>query len=79
MIQPHGSAENNRDSPHGTVDLHGLFVQEAIEKTEEAVQVSLAVVLIEATIDATAHSILIAYKISIVRRTLAAKASKNSG
>jgi len=29
--------ENNRDSPPGTIDLHGLYVKEAIEKTEEAI------------------------------------------
>jgi hypothetical protein len=32
-------AENNKQSPDGTIDLHGLFVQEAIDRTEEAVQV----------------------------------------
>lgn len=32
-----GSTENNRDSPPGTIDLHGLYVKEAIEKTEAAI------------------------------------------
>lgn len=30
-------AENNRDSPPGTIDLHGLYVKEAIERTEGAI------------------------------------------
>lgn len=30
---------NNQNQPRGTIDLHGLYVQEAIEKTERAVQV----------------------------------------
>lgn len=30
---------NNRSQPPGSIDLHGLFVQEAIERTERAVQV----------------------------------------
>lgn len=30
--------ENNRDSPPGTLDLHGLYVKEAIERTEGAVR-----------------------------------------
>lgn len=34
MIKP---TENNRDSPHGTIDLHGLYVKEAIERTEKAI------------------------------------------
>ena len=29
--------ENNRDSPPGTIDLHGLYVKEAIERTEAAI------------------------------------------
>ena len=29
--------ENNQHSPTGTIDLHGLYVKEAIEKTEEAI------------------------------------------
>ncbi|KAL7005262.1 hypothetical protein EMMF5_005235 [Cystobasidiomycetes sp. EMM_F5] len=29
---------NNRSQPPGSIDLHGLFVQEAIERTERAVQ-----------------------------------------
>lgn len=33
-------AQNNRRQPNGTIDLHGLYVQEAIERTERAVQVS---------------------------------------
>lgn len=31
-------AENNKHSPQGTIDLHGLFVQEAISYTEQAIQ-----------------------------------------
>lgn len=31
-------SENNRDSPPGTLDLHGLYVKEAIERTETAVR-----------------------------------------
>ncbi|KAI9637000.1 uncharacterized protein MKK02DRAFT_45710 [Dioszegia hungarica] len=30
--------ENNRDSPPGTLDLHGLYVKEAIERTESAIR-----------------------------------------
>jgi DNA-nicking Smr family endonuclease len=30
--------ENNRDSPPGTIDVHGLYVKEAIERTEAAVR-----------------------------------------
>ncbi|KEI42445.1 uncharacterized protein L969DRAFT_152013 [Mixia osmundae IAM 14324] len=30
--------ENNKNSPPNTIDLHGLFVQEAIERTEQSVQ-----------------------------------------
>lgn len=33
-----GRIENNKHSPPGTVDLHGLYVQEAIEYTEKAIQ-----------------------------------------
>ncbi|OXH30344.1 cytoplasmic protein [Cryptococcus neoformans] len=29
--------ENNKDSPAGTIDLHGLYVKEAIERTEAAI------------------------------------------
>ncbi|TYJ59060.1 hypothetical protein B9479_000049 [Cryptococcus floricola] len=29
--------ENNKDSPLGTIDLHGLYVKEAIERTEAAI------------------------------------------
>lgn len=29
---------NNRSQPAGSIDLHGLYVQEAIERTEQAVQ-----------------------------------------
>jgi hypothetical protein len=29
--------ENNEDSPRGTIDLHGLYVKEAIERTEKAI------------------------------------------
>ncbi|KZO98924.1 DUF1771-domain-containing protein [Calocera viscosa TUFC12733] len=29
---------NNSSSPQGTIDLHGLYVQEAIDRTEEALQ-----------------------------------------
>ncbi|SPO23638.1 uncharacterized protein UTRI_03831_B [Ustilago trichophora] len=29
---------NNEDSPQGTVDLHGLYTSEALERTEQAVQ-----------------------------------------
>lgn len=29
--------ENNKDSPAGTIDLHGLYVNEAIERTEAAI------------------------------------------
>ena len=29
--------ENNQDSPRGTIDLHGLYVKEAIERTEKAI------------------------------------------
>lgn len=32
-----GAVENNRDSPVGTIDLHGLYVKEAIERTEAAI------------------------------------------
>lgn len=32
-------AENNRSQPRGSIDLHGLYVEEAIERTERAVQV----------------------------------------
>ena len=28
---------NNTDSPSGTIDLHGLYVQEAIQRTETAI------------------------------------------
>lgn len=28
---------NNLDSPPGTIDLHGLYVREAIERTEKAI------------------------------------------
>ncbi|KAK9900311.1 DUF1771-domain-containing protein [Cystobasidium minutum MCA 4210] len=31
-------AANNRNQPRGSIDLHGLYVQEAIERTERAVQ-----------------------------------------
>jgi DNA-nicking Smr family endonuclease len=31
-------SENNRDSPPGTLDLHGLYVKEAIERTENAIR-----------------------------------------
>lgn len=34
-------AANNRNQPRGSIDLHGLYVQEAIERTERAVQVSV--------------------------------------
>lgn len=34
---PPTHVENNRDSPPGTIDLHGLYVKEAIEKTEQAI------------------------------------------
>ena len=30
-------AENNSASPPGTIDLHGLYVKEAIERTEQAI------------------------------------------
>jgi len=30
-------AENNKHSPPGTIDLHGLYVKEAIERTETAI------------------------------------------
>jgi len=30
--------ENNKSQPHGSVDLHGLYVQEAIEYTEKAIK-----------------------------------------
>ena len=30
-------AENNKLSPAGTIDLHGLYVKEAIERTESAI------------------------------------------
>lgn len=33
-------AENNKTQPVGSVDLHGLYVQEAIEYTERAIKVS---------------------------------------
>lgn len=36
---------NNRDKGPGEIDLHGLYVQEAIERTERAVQVSRSSVL----------------------------------
>jgi len=29
--------ENNKHSPPGTIDLHGLYVKEAIERTETAI------------------------------------------
>jgi DNA-nicking Smr family endonuclease len=29
--------ENNKQSPPGTIDLHGLYVKEAIERTESAI------------------------------------------
>lgn len=29
--------ENNKQSPVGTIDLHGLYVKEAIERTEAAI------------------------------------------
>lgn len=32
-------AANNANQPRGSIDLHGLYVQEAIERTEKAVQV----------------------------------------
>lgn len=32
-------AENNKVQPRGSIDLHGLYVQEAIERVERAVQV----------------------------------------
>lgn len=32
---------NNRVQPQGTIDLHGLYVQEAIDRTEDAVRVSV--------------------------------------
>lgn len=31
--------ENNKTQPRGTIDLHGLYVQESIEFTEKAIQV----------------------------------------
>lgn len=31
------ATENNKDSPPGTIDLHGLYVKEAIERTEAAI------------------------------------------
>lgn len=34
-------AQNNRSQPRGSIDLHGLYVQEAIERTERAVQVCI--------------------------------------
>jgi DNA-nicking Smr family endonuclease len=30
-------SENNKQSPPGTIDLHGLYVKEAIERTEKAI------------------------------------------
>lgn len=32
-------AENNKVQPQGSIDLHGLYVQEAIEYTEKAIAV----------------------------------------
>lgn len=34
------STENNRSQPVGSVDLHGLYVEEAIEYTQRAIKVS---------------------------------------
>jgi DNA-nicking Smr family endonuclease len=31
------SAENNETQPHGTIDLHGLYVKEAIEQVDKAI------------------------------------------
>ncbi|KZT57747.1 DUF1771-domain-containing protein [Calocera cornea HHB12733] len=35
-------AANNNESPPGTIDLHGLYVQEAIDRTEQALQTTQA-------------------------------------
>jgi len=35
-IEANGT-ENNKHSPPGTIDLHGLYVKEAIERTEAAI------------------------------------------
>lgn len=29
--------ENNKTQPHGTIDLHGLYVKEAIEEVDKAI------------------------------------------
>lgn len=38
-VDPRPPAENNKVQPPGSIDLHGLYVQEAIEYTERAIAV----------------------------------------
>lgn len=42
---------NNADKGPGEIDLHGLYVQEAIERTEKAVQVNFMIQIISVKCD----------------------------